>query len=49
VLTATDEDALVETANRHLAEAHPQLAGHYSREDILFMAEEAPPTSGREA
>ena len=35
-LTGADEDELVETARRHLAEQHP---GHdYDREQILFMA-----------
>jgi hypothetical protein len=35
-ITATDEDDLVEKAQRHLAENHP---GHeYSRDEILFIA-----------
>jgi hypothetical protein len=33
---AQDEDDLVEQAQRHLKERHPNL--EYDREDILFMA-----------
>lgn len=33
-----NEDDLVAKANAHLTEAHPQLAGTYSRDEILFMA-----------
>ena len=35
-LTGKDEDALVEVAQAHLAQAHPGM--HYEREHILFMA-----------
>jgi hypothetical protein len=38
LITATDEDELVEQANAHLTREHPDLAGVYSREQILFMA-----------
>jgi predicted small metal-binding protein len=34
------EDELVEEANQHIAEVHPDLAGKVSREDLLAMAEE---------
>lgn len=33
-----DEDDLVEKARQHLAEAHPELADEYDREQILFIA-----------
>jgi hypothetical protein len=35
-LQGTDEDDLVDQAQRHLRERHPHL--EYDREDILFMA-----------
>jgi hypothetical protein len=38
LLEAASEDELVEKADAHLVERHPELAGHYSREQILFMA-----------
>ena len=34
------EDELVQEANRHMAEVHPDIAGKVSREDLLAMAEE---------
>lgn len=34
------EDELVDEANRHIQEAHPDMAGKVSREDLLAMAEE---------
>jgi hypothetical protein len=36
MLTAPDEDSLVQLAQAHLAERHPEL--EYSREEILFIA-----------
>jgi predicted small metal-binding protein len=36
LIEGKDEDDLVEKAQAHLEEAHPQLA--YTREEILFMA-----------
>jgi hypothetical protein len=36
-LRAAGEDAMVELANAHLAEVHPELAGEYTREQILVM------------
>ena len=41
-LTAPDDDAIVELAQRHLAHAHPDRAGEYQREHILFMAFDLP-------
>jgi hypothetical protein len=38
MLTADDEDQLVEKANAHLAAEHPNLAGLYTRDQILAMA-----------
>lgn len=38
LIEGKDEDELVERTNAHLAEQHPHLAGHYSRDEILFMA-----------
>jgi predicted small metal-binding protein len=34
------EDELVEEANRHIEEVHPDMAGQVSRDDLLAMAEE---------
>jgi predicted small metal-binding protein len=34
------EDELVDEANRHMEEIHPDMAGKVSREDLLAMAEE---------
>jgi predicted small metal-binding protein len=34
------EDELVQEANRHMDEVHPDMAGKVSREDLLAMAEE---------
>ncbi len=38
MIVAATEDELVEKARAHLAAVHPDLAGEYSRDDILFMA-----------
>jgi hypothetical protein len=38
LLTSSDEDGLVETAQEHLTQEHPKLAGEYSREQILSMS-----------
>jgi hypothetical protein len=32
------DDAVVANVESHLVEKHPDLAGHYSREQILSMA-----------
>jgi len=37
MLKEPTEDAIVEVAQAHLRERHPDLADHYVREDILFM------------
>lgn len=42
VITGGDDDELVANARAHIAEAHPDLHGKLSREDILRMATEAP-------
>jgi hypothetical protein len=34
------EDDVVEAANQHIAEIHPDMAGQVSRDDLLAMAEE---------
>lgn len=38
LLTASGEDALVEQANQHLKDKHPDMANKYTREQILFLA-----------
>lgn len=37
VLVADSEDGIVERAEEHLAAEHPELAGEYTRDQILFM------------
>jgi hypothetical protein len=34
------EDEVVDEANRHIEEVHPDMAGRVSRGDLLAMAEE---------
>jgi len=41
VVRGSDEDELLSNAERHISEAHPDLAGKLSRDDLLGMAEEA--------
>ena len=41
VVSAESDDQLVEKVERHVVEAHPELVGKMSREDVLAMAEEA--------
>lgn len=41
VVRAEDDDELVEKVERHVGEAHPELEGKLSRDDILAMAEAA--------
>jgi len=36
---AETDDALIERVEEHVRDAHPDLAGKMSREDILAMAE----------
>jgi predicted small metal-binding protein len=38
---ADSDDELVEKVEAHMAEVHPDLVGHVTREEILAMAEEA--------
>ncbi len=40
VVRGETEDELVANAEDHMREAHPDLAGKVSREDLLAMAEE---------
>lgn len=42
VIRGADDDELVTNARAHIAEAHPDLDGKLSRDDILKMASEAP-------
>jgi predicted small metal-binding protein len=37
-IVGEDEDDLVERALKHLREEHPDLAGEYDRDQILFLA-----------
>jgi hypothetical protein len=40
VMRAEDDDELVAAVEQHLAEAHPDLVGALSRDQILAMATE---------
>ena len=40
VVRGEDDDDLVANAEAHVAEAHPELVGKISREDLLGMSEE---------
>ena len=40
VVRAENDDELVGKVERHVGEAHPELVGKMSRDDILAMAEE---------
>lgn len=41
VVRGDTDDKLVEAAEAHVVENHPELVGKLSRKDILAMAEEA--------
>ena len=41
VIRGADDEELVANVERHIAEAHPDLAGKVSREDIVAAATEA--------
>jgi predicted small metal-binding protein len=41
VVRGGTDDELVQNAQRHMEESHPELVGKLSREDVLAMAEEA--------
>ncbi len=40
VVRAEGDDELVQKVERHVGEAHPELVGKMSRDDVLAMAEE---------
>jgi hypothetical protein len=39
-VVSADTDELVEKVERHVGEAHPELVGKLSRDDVLAMAQE---------
>jgi hypothetical protein len=41
VIRGADDNELVANVRRHIAEAHPDLAGKVSREDIVAASNEA--------
>ena len=41
VVRAESDDELVRKVERHVDEAHPELTGRMTRDDILGMAEES--------
>jgi predicted small metal-binding protein len=41
VVRATNDDDLVTKVQEHVGQAHPELVGVMTRDDILAMAEEA--------
>jgi predicted small metal-binding protein len=41
VVRAANDDELVQKVEQHVDQAHPELVGKMSRDDILAMAEEA--------
>ena len=41
VVRAEGDDELVQKVEQHVGEAHPDLIGKMSRDDVLAMAEEA--------
>ena len=41
VVRAETDDELVQKVEQHVGEAHPELVGKMSRDDVLGMAEEA--------
>ena len=40
VVHADSDDELVSIVGRHVRDAHPEMVGQLSREDVLAMAEE---------
>jgi hypothetical protein len=42
MVTGDTEDDIVENSFAHLRESHPDMADHYEREHILFMAIHVP-------
>lgn len=41
VIRGADDDELVASVERHIAEAHPDLVGKVARDDIVAAAKEA--------
>ena len=41
VIRGEDDDQLLANVERHVAEAHPDLVGKLSRDDVLATTEEA--------
>ncbi len=41
VVRGESDDEVVANAERHIRQAHPELVGKVSREDLLGMAQEA--------
>jgi hypothetical protein len=41
IIRGADDDELAASVERHIAEAHPDLVGKVSREDVLAAAKEA--------
>ena len=41
VIRGEDDDQLLAKVERHVAEAHPDLVGKLSRDDVLAIAKEA--------
>ena len=41
VVRGADDDELVQNAEAHIQDKHPELVGKMSRDDILAMAEES--------
>ena len=41
VVKGNTEDEIVSNAQAHIDEAHPEMVGKVSREDLLAMAEES--------
>ncbi len=40
IIKADSDDELVRKVGEHVSDAHPELAGKMSREDVLAMAED---------
>jgi len=47
VVRGEDADELVDNAERHMAAAHPDLAGRVLREDLIAMADDEPSVGSR--
>jgi predicted small metal-binding protein len=40
IVRAISDDDLIEKVSRHVEQAHPELVGKMSRDDVLAMAED---------